>query len=190
MPILSKQQLLRNPAIKRKSYEEMRRELRSGAFKKNPADRYDIFLSHRSEDAEIIYSLKLLLEDFGFSVFVDWIETPQADRSKVNPETAAMLRFAMRQSDSLLYAASENARESKWMPWELGYSDALHGKVAVLPISQYETAQESYIGQEYLGLYPYITLTPEKGGEEQLWVNKTSNNYVSLNSWINGAKIS
>jgi hypothetical protein len=50
----------------------------------------------------------------------------------------------MDKSASLLYAVSDNSSESKWMPWELGYSDALHGRVAVVPITDQETATESY----------------------------------------------
>lgn len=137
---------------------ELKRKLREETdLNRKSIKSYDIFLSHNFLDAEIIYGLKKLLEENGFSVFVDWIEAPDLDRTKVVPETADYLRKTMKRNSSLLYAVSDNSSGSKWMPWELGYSDGLHGKVAIVPISEYET-QSDYQGQEYIGLYPYITL--------------------------------
>ena len=49
---------------------------------------FDIFLSHAYEDAEVIAGVKLLIEKEGLSVYVDWIEDAQADRSQVTAKTA------------------------------------------------------------------------------------------------------
>ena len=49
---------------------------------------FDIFLSHSSEDATVVAGIKLMLEQESFSVYVDWIEDPQMDRSKVTADTA------------------------------------------------------------------------------------------------------
>lgn len=70
----------------------------------------------------LIAGLKLILEDLGYSVYVDWNDN-QLDPNNVTPETAKMLRERMKQCKSLIYAFSENASSSKWMPWELGYFD-------------------------------------------------------------------
>jgi hypothetical protein len=86
---------------------------------------FDIFLSHSSSDAELVVGLKLTLEDMGFTVYVDWIEDPKLSRSDVTKETAMALKARMKQCKSLLYAFSENASNSKWMPWELGYFDGI-----------------------------------------------------------------
>lgn len=189
MPILSEPLLRRNPAVSRKSREAIEKELRAVPFKKNPAERYDIFLSHRTDDAVIIYSLKNYLEHFGLTVFVDWVDAPELNRANVSPKTAERLRIAMKQSNSLLYATSETSSNSKWMPWELGFSDALHGRVAVVPISQYDTEADSYKGQEYLGLYPYITLSGIKGQNGKVfWVNESTSVYTTLLEWLNGSK--
>ena len=117
---------------------------------------YDIFLSHSSLDNELIAGLKLILEDMGLKVYVDWNDK-QLDPNNVTPETAIVLRERMKQCKSLLYAFSENASKYKWMPWELGYFDALkNSRVAVLPISN--TAKYSYKGSEFIGIYYFISM--------------------------------
>lgn len=57
---------------------------------------YDIFLSHSSLDNELIAGLKLILEDMGLKVYVDWNDK-QLDPNNVTPETAAVLRERMKQ---------------------------------------------------------------------------------------------
>jgi hypothetical protein len=117
------------------------------------ANNFDIFLSHSYEDAEVIAGLKILIEKEGLSVYVDWIEDAQADRSKVTAATAEMLRQRMRRCRFLLFATSKVSPNSKWMPWELGYFDGLRqSRVGILPIVQSDG--ELFSGQEYLGLYP------------------------------------
>jgi hypothetical protein len=118
---------------------------------------FDIFLSHSFEDAEVIAGIKGLIEDQGLRVYVDWIDDPQADRSNVTAATADMLRQRMNHCQSLLYASSNAATNSKWMPWELGYFDGKKpDHVAIVPIVKWEGAP--FLGQEYLGLYPHVEL--------------------------------
>lgn len=40
------------------------------------------------------------------------------------------------------------------MPWELGFFDGFRTAVAVLPVAK--NSSETFSGQEFLGLYPYI----------------------------------
>lgn len=117
---------------------------------------YDIFLSHSYQDAKIILGVKKFLEDFKYSVYVDWIEDSKLDRTKVDSNTAALLKMRMKNCRCLLYVTTDNSSESKWMPWELGYFDGLKNKVAILPINEIPTNNDLYSGQEYLGLYEYI----------------------------------
>lgn len=114
---------------------------------------FDVFLSHCLNDAQIIAGIKAILEEEGLSVYVDWLADPQADRQRVTPETARMLRNRMNHSKFLLYASSSSSPSSKWMPWELGYFDGHRpGHVGILPIVA--TSGATFQGQEYLGLYP------------------------------------
>ena len=146
---------------------------------------YDIFLSHSSSDAGLVAGLKLELEDLGFLVYVDWIEDPKLSRANVTKETALILQGRMKQCSALLYAFSENAASSKWMPWELGYFDGIKGTVAVLPISK--TSKSSFKGSEYLGIYYYIEIaTTQNTNQNALWVCETSTKYVSYEKWLNG----
>ncbi|MBQ3844830.1 MAG: toll/interleukin-1 receptor domain-containing protein [Bacteroidales bacterium] len=143
---------------------------------------YDIFLSHSSKDEELIAGLKLLLNDMGYSVYVDWNDE-QLDPNHVTPETAAVLRERMKQCKSLIYAFSENASNSKWMPWELGYFDALkQSRVAVLPISK--IAKYSYKGSEFVGLYYVVQIAKGEGvNKEAIWVHN-GKDYVNYKFWL------
>lgn len=119
-------------------------------------DRFDTFLSHAMVDAELVLGIKVLLEAEGQKVYVDWIDDRALERDRVTAKTADVLRKRMRQSNSLLYVATENAPKSKWMPWELGYFDGFkNGGVAILPVL--DKSDSPFEGQEYLGLYPVIT---------------------------------
>lgn len=146
---------------------------------------YDIFLSHSSTDATLVTGLKLELEDLGYSVYVDWIEDPNLSRANVTKDTALVLQARMKQCKALIYAFSENAASSKWMPWELGYFDGIKGTVAVLPISK--TNRSSFKGSEYLGIYYYIEIaTIQNTNQNALWVCETATKYVSYENWLNG----
>ncbi len=134
---------------------------------------FDIFLSHSSKDAELILGVKALLEQQKLKVYVDWQDDPQASRENVTEETAELLRVRMKQSKSLIYVATENASDSKWMPWELGFFDGYSdGSVAVLPLQDYST--QTFKGQEYLGLYPTVDKGRYVGStKEETFVRKS-----------------
>lgn len=185
MPLLSKPQLARlaptprmaNPAATRELRESAKRRLSSNA-------RFDIFLSHRFLDALYVLQLRDYLQSLGYSVFVDWIEEPELDREKVTKKRAAHLRRIMGKSESLLFALSDTSLESRWMPWELGYFDGSGGRVAIVPITERTTRSETYRGQEYLGLYPYVTMEKDTAGHNRLWVNQSASKYVTFEEWV------
>jgi hypothetical protein len=123
--------------------------------KSNQGSGFDIFLSHSLQDAQIVLGIREILQRSGQRVYVDWIDDPLLDRSKVSAATASRLRERMNQCRSLVYAASESATNSKWMPWELGYFDGRKSAeaVAIMPIVSREGGS---VGQEYIDLYPKI----------------------------------
>jgi hypothetical protein len=145
---------------------------------------YDIFLSHSFRDAEIILGVKLTLEDFSYSVYVDWIEDPKLNRSEVSKETAKILRKRMDCCKGLFYSTTESSAGSKWMPWECGYMDGKKGKSAILPLTN--TGLNLFRGQEYLGVYPYIQRAKSISGVTKLWVYDDINTYCTLDGWFSG----
>lgn len=144
---------------------------------------YDIFLSHSSKDSELILGVKVTLEDMGYSVYVDWVDDPQLNRTNVNESTADLLRERMDASKSLFYVTTENTDSSKWMPWECGYFDGIKEKVTILPIKKYSYDNE-YKGQEYLGLYPYCLKQNNTLGQSKLWVYKNKEYYLVYEDWL------
>lgn len=149
----------------------------------SPYKTYDIFLSHSIKDAELILGMKGILEDMGYSVYVDWIEDPQLDRSSVTEKTAQKLTERMRTSKSLFYVTTDNSSQSKWMPWECGYFDGYKEKVAIVPIKP-SSSSNRYSGQEYLGLYPYCIRQNSNDGISMLWILKDENTYIDYDTWV------
>ena len=146
------------------------------------ADEFDIFLSHAFEDAILIKGLRDLLVEAGYSVYVDWIEDPQFERKYVSKYTAAALRRRMSQCKSLLFATSEAAKKSLWMPWELGFMDSeTNSRVAIAPIVLSGQQFEEFRGQEYLGMYPYLDRTGQA-----LYIHASSDVWVNFKNWLQG----
>lgn len=163
--------------------------LNESARSESTSREFDIFLPHAYLDANLVTGLKADIEEMGYSVYVDWIQDSQLDRTKVDKATADILRSRMKQCKSLFFATSDNSSSSKWMPWECGYFDGVKGKVAICPIVMQGT-QSEYTGQEYLGLYPYIQKDKLKGGTSPtLWVHETRTKYVIYSKWLTGQQI-
>lgn len=162
--------------------------LMESAFSFSESDSYDVFLSHSFKDANLVYALRKELISMGYSVYVDWVDDTQLDRNQVSKETANLLRKRMQASKSLLLVSTENAHLSKWVPWELGYFDGFSDKVAILPLIESESPGNSYYGQEYLGLYPYVTKANDTNEKEKLWVHDNATWYVIFDAWLKGAK--
>ncbi len=146
---------------------------------------YDIFISHSFRDAEAIYGIKVTIEEMGYKVYVDWINDSHLDRNNVTKDTAELLKDRMRSSHCLFYVTSENANNSRWMPWELGYFDGLKAKVAILPIREDESVTDTYKGPAYLGLYPYVTKAPS--GKE-LRIHNSEFDCSDFEEWLGSGK--
>lgn len=130
---------------------------------------FDVFLSHSFLDKDTISRVHAWLTRRGLSVYVDWITDESIGRPKVTKETAEVIRQRMRQSKSLLYCFSENAKNSRWMPWELGYFDgARMGRpIHLFPISDTEASIE---GVEFTALYPVVERSTMLAGYSELYV--------------------
>lgn len=144
---------------------------------------YDVFLSHSSLDKRLVLTLVRLFNEAGYSVYVDWIADTQLDRNNVNKYTAQVLRNRMKSSKGLSYVATNNATNSKWCPWELGYFDGKkNSRCCILPIME----SQMFNGQEYLGLYPYIEYKKVSDKHEFFVYNQGTDEYVILRDWLKG----
>lgn len=175
-------------ALRKSASRDSRQILREEVRAATNHDRFDIFLSHASADGDLILGVKSLLEGFGFKVYVDWVDDPQLDRSKVSKENADLLRRRMRQSQSLVWAATEAASDSKWMPWELGYFDGFKpNQVAILPLV--DNASDTFRGQEYLDLYPEIRKNTYTNGNPDVFVEEPGVKWTTVASFGGGTPI-
>lgn len=156
---------------------------------RSKGNKYDLFLSHSFKDKELIFELRSLFNKAGYSVYIDWIDDENLDRSNVNGHTAKIIRSRIKECKGLSYIATSNIESSKWCPWELGFADGLlNQRTCILPIIE----NSDFNGQEYLGLYPYIdyatsTLTKKL----EFWVIDANNirKYITLKSWLDGSEL-
>ena len=160
--------------------------LREAVRVSSTEEKFDVFLSHSSEDSEIVLGVREILVGLGLTVYIDWIDDPQLDRGSVTAENADMLRRRMRASKSLIFLTTKNSVTSRWMPWELGYFDGHKtGFIGVLPIVDYSGG--TFSGQEYLGLYPLVEKLPlTDGGTRFCVVERARKGYRFLDDFAHG----
>jgi hypothetical protein len=119
------------------------------------SERFDVFLSHCYEDAELIVGVMRLLARRGLSVYVDWVEDNEIICTEIDAETAAILRRRMTNSRFLLFVTTTERSVSRWQPWEFGYFDGHKpGRIGVLPLV--DRSDEPFAARGYLGLYPCV----------------------------------
>lgn len=121
------------------------------------SQKFDIFLSYNIADKAVVEGIYYYLSKLGYKVYLDSIIDPDLNRNLVTKQTAEKIRRRLKNSKSLIYAASLGASLSKWMTWELGLVDGKTSKCMLLPVA--EDYEEVYNKQEYLELYPVIYLS-------------------------------
>jgi hypothetical protein len=190
MALLTRSELVGEPleeGVRRMRISAARATLLKESLAAPLGAKFDIFLSHSSKYAREVRAIKRRLERLGYSVYVDWVEDEELDRSKVTPATAARLRQRIASSRSLLVHASEGVAISRWVPWELGVADGFHHRVAILPVLATNRRTVIYKGAEYLGLYPYVDFAPDtRTYDLQPWVRRNAKTYVSFDGWLKG----
>ncbi|MCF0072223.1 toll/interleukin-1 receptor domain-containing protein [Dyadobacter sp. CY261] len=114
-----------------------------------------IFLSHSHIDKDLVEKVALFLLDKGASIYVDWQDSSMP--IVTSAKTADNIKSRIRSCDEFVVLASNNALESKWVPWELGFADASKGvsKVYIFPVADNDG---TWKGSEYFDLYQKIEL--------------------------------
>jgi len=147
---------------------------------------FEIFLSHSSLDAPLVLALYTILATRGYKVYLDQIHDPYLNRQNVTRKTAEIIRKRMTQCDSLFVATTGNTTKSQWVPWELGFTDGLTGKSAILPIVDY--SYSTFSGLSYFGLYPTIGDRANSVWPHDLEITENNGGVSTWGSWIHNAK--
>jgi hypothetical protein len=111
-----------------------------------------IFLSHSHKDKDLIEPALAFLRSHGVRVYVDWMDEGMPD--VVSGVTAKKIKGKIREQKKFMVLVTENSKDSRWVPWELGFADPVKGMehIAILPISEHGT----FVQNEYMKIYPKI----------------------------------
>jgi hypothetical protein len=111
-----------------------------------------IFVSHSHKDRDLIYPALGFLRSHGVKIYVDWMDQGMPDT--VSGETAKNLKDRIKQQKKFLVLVTENSKDSRWVPWELGYADPVKGMdhIAAFPVAN----STDFTHNEYLNIYPKI----------------------------------
>lgn len=111
-----------------------------------------IFMSHSHKDKDLIQPAIAFLRSHGVSVYVDWMDEGMPD--VVSGETAKKIKEKIRQQKKFLVMVTENSKDSRWVPWELGFADPVKGMdhIATFPIAE----KSDFAQNEYMKIYPKI----------------------------------
>ena len=128
----------------------------SNVFNKKEKKEYGIFLSHKHTDTELVYQFKKMLDSLNIDVYIDWLDDDMPITT--DQETALRLKERIKDSKKFILLATDEAINSKWCNWELGFGDAhkYFENIAILPITN--TDGGNWTGNEYLKTYPAITI--------------------------------
>lgn len=132
-------------------------ETRSFSAGRTAPNKTTVFLSHKHEDlTDLKDFIGFLEKSYNVAVYID-SKDPLMPNS-TSGETAKRLKSIIKKCKKFILIATDNAIESKWCNWELGFGDANKFKehIAILPIKKRGTYDHQYKGNEYLYIYPYI----------------------------------
>lgn len=112
-----------------------------------------VFLSHSHSERDYVEKAVIFLRHIGIQVYVDWLDSSMPPLT--NADTAKKLKEKIKECKKFILLASNNAINSKWCNWELGFGDAQKyiDHIALFPLAENSGTWE---GSEYLKIYPRI----------------------------------
>ncbi len=112
-----------------------------------------LFLSHSHKDRVLIEPAISFLRSHGVKIYVDWMDEGMPD--VLSAETAKKIKEKIGQQKKFLVMVTENSKDSRWVPWELGYADPTKGleHIASFPIKD---GEYDFTQNEYMKIYPKI----------------------------------
>lgn len=156
--------------------------------KKEASSDVIVFISHKHSrffGKELQGFLTLLQNKYNVITYID-----SEDRlmpQKTCSETAERIKNIIGSAQRFILFATQDAIRSMWCNWEVGIADKTHylkGSMAILPFGSTTLKNSSYLGTEYLQLYPRIIFSTEREGDE-FAVQYTDGRVFSLNEWLN-----
>lgn len=94
------------------------------------SSRKRVFISHKKEDRVYAKKVADYIMDAGIDVYFDEYDN-KIDRS--NPKSiVAAIKKGMQLSTHMIVIFTSNTLNSKWVPWEIGYSDATRMEMRIL----------------------------------------------------------
>lgn len=116
-----------------------------------------VFISHKHDElTELKSIIGFLQKTYGVRVYIDSRDSTMP--SKTSGKTAETLKVRIKQCKKFILLATNEAINSKWCNWELGYGDAnkFPSNIALFPMKPKDKYDYEYNGNEYLSIYPYI----------------------------------
>ena len=117
-----------------------------------------VFLSHKHSDLKELKDIIGFLRHFyDVDIYIDSMDDNMP--KKTSGETAKRIKKIIEKSDMFILLATDDAIESKWCNWELGFGDAkkYRDRIALFPIKEKGAFDCQYKGNEYMQIYPFIT---------------------------------
>lgn len=155
----------------------------ANAQKRSPA--HATFLSHSTKDAELLPVAIRILENHGATIYIDKKDSSLPPYT--NRDTATKLRNRINQSKKFVLLASDNSRDSRWVPWELGLADGCkkQDNVAIFPAVENQS-NTSWTNWEYLGIYNRIVYGDLQYQTARVWMvlNQELNTATELAAWL------
>ena len=143
------------------------------------------FLSHSSKDEELLVGAITLLKNHGGNVYID--EADPEMPTHTSEETANTLKNRIQQAKKFVLLATENSKNSNWVPWELGFADGAKGieKIALFPAVENQR-RTLWTSSEYMGLYNKIVFGSLRGHDEPLWLvwDEATDTAYTLEYWL------
>jgi hypothetical protein len=149
----------------------------------------NLFLSHSLSDVAPARHAVAVLQEHGASVYID-IEDGGMKAASSSSDIATRLRGAIETCKRLVVIVTENTHTSRWIPWEVGLSDAFNGtgRVALLPLKQSASARELWVNQEYFDLYARIERSVSSDYKPYWSIRMPNGQYWTLRAWLDHTK--
>lgn len=156
----------------RKGPEELKKRLYIDDLEK--IKKFDIFLSHNSQDEAKIITFYKKLNKNGQVVYIDWVNDKyDLKREWCNTSTVDIIKERIKQSDVFVLYFSSKTLNSQWCAWELGYADALGKKIC------------TYFSEDInrKGIPKFYVAYPELQMSKNLYVKIKGNEDILLEEW-------